>query len=136
MPLLLNVPTVRVELPEPGEWVDLKSRLSKGDTARIEGAAFKLRAGIVNGAAGDLDMTLDYEATVFAGMEVGIVAWSFAEAVTPANIRALDAESYAVITERANELWQGRSDNERRDLSAAGAAPPSTAGESPLSLVG
>lgn len=130
MPLLLNVALERVELTTPGEWVDLKSRLSKGDQTRIQSAAFKVQAAMAAGRAGDMDVAIDYEASVFAGLEVGIVAWSFGEPVTPANIRALSAEDYDLVTERANGLWAPRRDDDRKNSFANGAPPPSTAAAS------
>ena len=131
MPLLLNVALERVELTTPGEWVDLKSRLSKGDQARIQAAAFKVQAAISRMGSGDMDVALDYEATVFAGLEVGIAAWSFEEPVTPANIRALSPEDYALITKRSDGLWKPRKDDEAKNSSASGAPPSSTVAGSP-----
>ena len=118
MPLLLNVPTERVELTTPGEWVDVKTRLSKGEQARIQGSAFR-----VMGSTGEPSFELNYESTVFAGLEVGIVGWSFAEPVTPANIRALAPEDYDLITARINELWEPRTEEESRNLSVSRATP-------------
>ena len=131
MPLLLNVPTERVELTTPGEWVDVKTRLSKGEQARIQGSAFR-----VMGSTGEPSFELNYESTVFAGLEVGIVGWSFAEPVTPANIRALAPEDYDLITARINELWEPRTDDERKNSFGSGAQPSSTAAPSPTSSAG
>ncbi|MGI8423586.1 MAG: hypothetical protein ACR2NO_05665 [Chloroflexota bacterium] len=138
MPLLLNVQSVRVDLPEEGEWVDVKSRLSKGDETRIQAAAITLQAAVSKASANDphIGLTIELEAATFAGLEVGIVAWSFPQPVTPENIRALDSESYTVISERVNELWAGRSDNERRDLGSNGRTPSSGKGGRPKSLSG
>lgn len=136
MPLILNAPPVRVELTTQGEWVDLKSRLSKGDQARIQAAAFKVQIAMTAMRAGDGDISLDYEASVFAGLEVGIIGWSFAEPLTPANIRGLDPDDYALISARANELWQPRSDDEAKNSSASGATPSGEKAESPPSSNG
>lgn len=125
---LVHATTERVPLSTPGEWIDLKTRLSKGDTTRIEAAAFKLQMarGSLAGGDVDVDLTLDYEAMTFIGLEVGITAWSFEEPVTPQNIRALAPEDYEIITERANELWQPRGEEETRNLSVL-PVPPSRA---------
>lgn len=131
MPLLLNVPTERVELTTPGEWVDVKTRLSKGEQARIQGSAFR-----VMGSTGEPSFELNYESTVFAGLEVGIVGWSFAEPVTPENIRALSEEDYDLITQRVNELWEPRSDDDRKKSSGSGAQPLPTAESSPTRSAG
>lgn len=137
MPLLLNVPTERVELTTPGEWVDVKTRLSKGDESKIRAAAFRVQASMQAGSRDtNVDVGLDYEATVFAGLEVGLVAWSFAEPVTPENIRALSEEDYDLITQRVNELWEPRTDDERKKSFGSGAQPSSTAAPSPTSSAG
>lgn len=136
MPLLLKPETVRVDLPTPGEWVDVKRRLSKGDQTRIAGAAFKLRAGVSRAGAADVDAAIDYEATVFTGLDVGIVSWSFSEPVTPQNIRALDQESYDVIAAACNELWEPRKEEDRKNSSGNGAPPSSEEDASPLSSDG
>lgn len=134
---LVTVETVRVELPTPGEWVDVKRALSKGDATRIEGAAFKLRASLVaGGAAPDVDASLDYEASVFAGLETGIVAWSFPEPVTPENIRRLSEEDYDVITARVNDLWQPRGADDRKNSRGNGATRSLAAVPSPVISAG
>ena len=124
MPLILNPALVRLELTTPGEWVDLKERLSKGDQTKIQAAAFKVQAAISGARELDLDIALDYAASVFAGLEVGIVGWSFAEPLTPANIRGLAEEDYDLITTRANELWAPRRDDEAKNSVASGAGTP------------
>lgn len=131
MPLLLNVPIERIPLTGPGEWVDVKTRLSRGDRARIQGASFRVMA-----ADAAPSFELNYEATVFAGLEVGLVAWSFAEPVTPENIRALSEEDYDLITQRVNELWEPRSDDDRKNSSGSGAQPLPTAESSPTRSAG
>jgi len=124
MPLTRQLPPVRIELSTPGEWVDVKARLSQGDVAAIQNAAFRFRARVqqvgAQGANPDVDVDIDVEATTFIGLERGIVAWSFAEPVTPDNIRDLDTADYEILTERTNALWQPRSDDERKNSSANG----------------
>ena len=124
MPLTRQLPPVRIELSTPGEWVDVKARLSQGDAAAIQNAAFRFRAGVhrVAGAelAPDVDVDIDVEATTFIGLERGIVAWSFPEPVTPENIRDLDTADYAILAERTTALWDNRSDDDRKNSSANG----------------
>ena len=119
MPLILKPETVRVPLSCPGEWVEIKSRLSKGDATKISAASFKLRAAIRDNAE-SYDVGLDYEASVFAGLEVGVVAWSFPEPLTPENLRGLSEEDYEIISRRANELWERRSDDESKNSPGGG----------------
>ncbi len=133
---LVTVETVRVDLSTPGEWVDVKRALSKGDATHIEGAAFKLRASMVGGGSPEVDAALDYEASVFAGLEVGIVAWSFPEPVTPENIRRLSVEDYDLISARVNELWQARGVDERKNSPGNGVTPSLGGAASPRSSGG
>lgn len=128
MPLLLRPPTERVQLLTPGEWVEVKTRLSKGDMTRIESAAFRLRVSVAERQEANADV--DYDATVFTGLEVGIVAWSFPEPVTPANIRALDPDDYDILAARVNELWSARKDDDRKNSPGLGVMPSSGGGTS------
>lgn len=114
MPLLTTVDTVRIDLPAPGEWVDVKSRLSAGERQRIAAASFRLRAGLPkNGNVPEGEMELQYEAAAFASLEVGIQAWSFDVPVSPAAIRQLDGDSYDAIVARLNTLWAPRTEAEK-----------------------
>lgn len=128
MPLILDSDTVRIDLSTPGEWVEVKARLSKGDTVKLESAAFALRAKFAVDAAGavpgaDVNADLDYEATVFRGLEIGIQRWSFDLPLTPENIRKLDPVDYDIIAKRVNELWSPRKEEDRKNLSDSGATP-------------
>lgn len=133
MPLLLRPPTERVQLSTPGDWVEVKTRLSKGDMTRMESAAFRLRVAVTERQEANAD--IDYEATIFTGLEVGIVAWSFPEPVTPANIRALDPDDYDIIAARINELWSARKDDDRKNSRVLGVMP-SSGGETSLPISG
>ncbi len=135
MPLVKKVP-VRIELSTPGEWVDVKNRLSSGDEAYIEAAGFQLNTSMNMSMSKeemqgqDLDLKVDYAATKFAGLEVGIIAWSFTEEdgsptpITPANIRDLEPEDYDILANKVNEIWQKpRTDDVRKNSSTDGSAP-------------
>lgn len=135
MPLILKPETVRVELSCPGEWVEIKSRLSKGDTTKISAASFRLRAAIRD-QADSFDVGLDYEASIFAGLEVGVVAWSFPEPLTPENLRGLSEEDYDIISRRANELWERRSDDESKNSPGGGPTTSSAAAQPQPSFSG
>lgn len=115
MPLITTHETVRIELPTPGEWVDVKRVLTRGDEVEVQR---RLVAGTrVRPDDPKADLVLDagdaIERAQFALMEVAIVAWSFEEPVTPENIRLLDAASARFIEARLNELYEGRSEDEK-----------------------
>lgn len=128
MPLIKNVPTVRIDLSTPGEWVEVKSALSKGDQTRARVPSFRLE---VSRDSQNIDAAQALDAITFAALEVGIVSWSFDEKVTAENIRALSVEDYDIITERCNELWSPRSDDEVKNSSGAGLPSASVEGQSP-----
>lgn len=126
MPLIGNDDLVRIDLPAEGEWVDVKRKLSRGDEIALQKAltvGAKLSAGTVTTSM-DLNAPEVIEAAEFAGLDVAIKAWSFPEPVTPANIRALDPESVAIIKARLNEMYEPpRNEEERRNLAANGSTP-------------
>lgn len=124
MPLLGRGETVRVALPAAGEWVEVKARPSVGDVKAIESTAkaFRLRVSgeqvaAVRAAATEeeaaaalkgMELPLDpemFERMAFVVLERAIVAWSFAEPVTPENIRQLDEASYDAIRASLDRLW-------------------------------
>src|SRR3990172_6259750 len=136
MPLVNNAEPVRVELTTPGEWVDLKRRQSKGDQVRVQAAGLRLQMsqnGDITG--GNIEATAQevMESVTFLALEIGIVAWSFPEALTKENIRLLDPDDYALIVKAADELWAPRSDDERGNSSGDGVTPSQEREPSPTS---
>lgn len=121
MPLLNTVETERFELPAPGEWVDLRTRLSAGDRRRLQAASFKaqatLRMAAEKGAGSDLEVPFDLaevmSAAAFAGVELGVIAWSFDAPVNAENIAKLDEDSFNAIAARLDVLWAPRSEAEK-----------------------
>jgi hypothetical protein len=141
MPLLTSVETVRIDLPAPGEWVDLKSQLSKGEQKKIEAAALGLNIRMHGGMAAqsDVDVTITeavVDALAFRALELGIVAWSFSQPVTPENIRLIDGESFDVIVNRCNEIWKVRTEEETANLFASSPEPSPAKGPGRKSLAG
>lgn len=125
MPLIRNDDLVRIDLPVEGEWVEVKRRLSRGDEIAVQ-RALTSGSTITAGTSALMDLSGPevIEAAEFAGLDVAIKAWSFAEPVTPANIRALDPASVDAIKSRLNELYEApRTDDERKNLSANGSTP-------------
>lgn len=105
MPLLkTGRETVRMELPVPGEWVEVHARLSAGERAELAQAILDAKDGsnIVDTAR-------------FKGLEMGIVRWSFEEPPTPENIRALDEESHTAILAELDRLWQRRTESAEKN---------------------
>ena len=123
MPLVNNAEPVRVELTTPGEWVDLKRRQSKGDQVRVQAAGLRMQMsqnGDITGVNIEATAEEVMESVTFLALEIGIVAWSFPEALTRENIRLLDPDDYALIVKAADELWSPRSDAEKKALSENG----------------
>lgn len=139
MPLVTNDEVTRIPLTSPGEWAEVKTRLSKGDRTRLQAAGTnRLRAQIGSERGAELagDITLDEElldAVTFRGLEIGILRLCIAShqgeepqifGPVPADVfRALSEEDYAVITERVNELWQPRTPEASANLSVSSPAP-------------
>ncbi|MBM3940434.1 MAG: hypothetical protein FJ318_06025 [SAR202 cluster bacterium] len=113
MPLIDPTETTRVALTTPGEWADVRSRITKGEEARMQGLAL---GGHRLGAGGlaEVEVTAEmYDRLVFAGIEVGLVAWSFPAPLTPENIRRLSTEDYDLLKAAIDDLWAPRSDEQR-----------------------
>lgn len=130
MPLLINQASVRIPLSTPGEWVEAKPRLTKDDEATIQAAAIQFQqtnitAEQVKAGGNELSIgfVMDYKATVWIGLEVGLTGWSFAPEVplTPETLRAgLAPEDYDIISTAVNELWRARTADERKNFETAG----------------
>lgn len=123
----------RVDLPAPGEWVEVKRHPSVGDKKAIQGMALaftlrvnkqqidavrraeaaKVAAELLDGVDLPVDADL-FDRMAFARLERAIVAWSFEEPVTPESIRELDEASYDAIVAALDRLWGNeRSDDEK-----------------------
>lgn len=110
MPLLMgSTTTVRIDLPTPGEWVEVKSALSRADEREVQRRVLSAARVDVGGnaVAVELDAGRAYDAAEFAALEIAIQRWSFAEQITPATLRCLDDASLAAIKARLNELYPG-----------------------------
>jgi hypothetical protein len=101
-----------------GGWVELRTRIGGWERSKIRSAAIAIQLGDGKAEAG-----VDYAATVQAGLEVGIVGWSLAVPVTPANIQLLDEAAYEWISTKLNELWTPRKDDERGNSEGPGPTP-------------
>ena len=119
---LVRNETERIDLGD-GAWVEVKRALSVGERARLAGRAFAVRASFSAGAATDINLGDVYEQMELAGLEIGIVAWSLPDPVTPENVRALDEESAKTIKARIDVLWAARTDEEKKDSASSGLTP-------------
>ena len=151
MPLTSREEPVRIDLPTPGEWVDVKPRLSKSDMGAVQrrmlGAA-RIRTDQLDGLSslspGDLlgDDGLPaaelIEALTWDTLEIAIVGWSFYEGKPkPEDIHDLDEASYDAIVAALNELYPSpRKDDEAKNSESSGPTHTSDEVASPLSLAG
>lgn len=130
MPMFLNGerPTVRIDLPTPGEWVEVHPQLSAGERRRLTSAGVEQHLRLKNGMRAlesevDIDTDALLDAVAFRALEIGIVSWSFPVPVTPEAIRALDEHSHDYVTKRLDALWKARTDDDRGNSGELGAAP-------------
>ena len=127
----------RIDLPTPGEWVEVKRALGVNERRAIRNRLASSFRITVAGEMGDVDAGAAIDLATFSTMEIAIKRWSFAEPVTAANLRALDDESVAAITARLNELYpEPRSDDEAKNSSPSSPTPLRTADPTPLSSAG
>lgn len=137
MPLIRDdAELVRIELPENGEWVEVKPRLSLGERQRVTSATLRMRGTPQKGGVKLSDAEVDLGAATAEAMFCAIKRWSFEEPVTRANILLLDAASADVIAARLEELYESRTDDERKNFGSSGATPLSDEEASQLSSVG
>lgn len=118
--------TERIDLPG-GEWVEVKRRPSRDDRDALTSAAMRVKMAVSVAAgvsAPEMEMGADLADTFrslnFTALFRGIVAWSSDLPLTPANILDLDEESYDVIATRIDELWKGRTEEEKKGSYANG----------------
>lgn len=112
MPLTRSDDVLKVELSTPGEWAELRRRISAGEERRIAAAAVASQR-LLDGTAAVADMEQIMLHLAFVGLEIGVVRWSFEEPVTPENLRRLDPTDFDVLSERCNELWKPREAEEK-----------------------
>jgi len=116
MPLIDPNDTIRIDLPTPGEWVEVRRQLSKGEQVQLQKAIFAEPPAFDEKRGIRLDdLRIDWEAIQLRVLELAIVRWSFPEPVTPETIRRLDIDSANYLYERLNELYASRSPEERKN---------------------
>lgn len=118
--LLRVAPVERMDLGE-GAWVELKTRLSFVERNRLAAAA--IQTTVQEAPNGELVTVNDVnvEGAVRAALEIGIVAWSFEDPVTPENVALLDEDSGDRVKRRLDQLWARRTDDDRKNSSSGGA---------------
>lgn len=124
---------VRIDLPTPGEWVEVKARLGRDDEREIQRRMLRgqnVKPGEVPEA---FDLGLILDAATFCTLEVAIKAWSFSEPVTAENLRALDDASIDAINRRLNELYPEQR-TEAAKNGSSGSGQTTEPGEAPLPL--
>ncbi len=72
--LPVNPETLRIALPEEDSWAEVRKAYSMGDMERMR-----------------------HEQSAFGLVEVGLIAWSYDEPVTPETIRRLDVPTFNLI---------------------------------------
>lgn len=133
MPLLRDDDVVRIDLPAPGEWVEVKRRLSVGDELAVKQAVARGMRVRPGSADIELDAAAAMEGATFATVERALKAWSFPEPVTPENIRMLDQESFDAIVAGIEDLNPTRSDEEKKASNSTSSPPSTSAGTGPRS---
>lgn len=124
MELIRESPVERMTFPD-GNWVDLRMRLTIAERKRLAAAAFGMAAEDDGSGSGrqTIRPTADLAAVEMAALNIGIVAWSLEEPLTPENVALLDEETGFAIKERLDALWKTRRDDERKNSSGGGARP-------------
>ena len=103
MPLISDTDLETIELPAEGEWVKIKTHLSRGDEVAVQRAVLRGARAPVSAAtteanfAGSIDVEAAYDAGEVALLEIVIKEWSFDVPVNPRNIRTLDPASVEAI---------------------------------------
>lgn len=121
MPMINTNETVRIDLPTEGEWAEVQKALTVGQREAI-GAAGKAMVRMSK-VSGDSEMQIieaAVERATFLALEMTIKRWSYGVPVTGENLRKLDGETFDALVKACNELWEPRSDDERKNSS-----PPS-----------
>lgn len=114
MPFIDRNLVTRIDLPTPGEWVEVQSALTAGQKARLDAAG---KATIlVNKDSGELQVNEEAtERSTFLALEMTIRGWSFGVPVTPERIRDLAPEDIDILAARCNQLWAPRSEVETKN---------------------
>lgn len=116
---------IHIDLPAEGEWVKILPSLGRSHREEINTRVMaRMR---VLGLSAENDPLLLTEAAL-VGLSVIIRAWSFPEPITIESVRRLDEASQGAVFERMATTYQPpRTDDERKNSSAPGATPGSTA---------
>ena len=135
MPIIKPDEVVRVDLPELGEWVEIKTRRSRGAEIRIRRkivGSTRLRTG---GAIQELEAGDYIDAAEYAEIEEALVRWSFEEPISAEAIRELDGDSVDAIKTAINAQYGQREAEEKNRLGGNGATSSSDEGAFlPISL--
>lgn len=133
-----NSDLVRIDLPAPGEWVEVKRVLGRDDERAI--SARLLRGQMVTRPGEPMeafDAGVLYENAIFSTFAVAIKRWSFDEPVTLENIRALDDASVQAISDWMKVHYRGpRAEDDAKNSGGPGLTPSSAAGQYPENSAG
>ena len=142
MPRIVAGDVERFEV-EPGEWYDLKRRVSVAERDRVRAAAFKAQtviratsAGVANDVEAPIDLGEALSGSRRMMVRIGLVAWSWPDAVTDEAIGTLEPETFDAIADRLDELWSPRSEQEKKASSLNGLTPSSVEALSPVASGG
>lgn len=84
------VSTDTVRVVDGDDWVDIKSKLGAGDRARFTTAIYEM--GGQAGTSG-VNMRFNIGQVALVTLRLAIVAWSFPQAVTEANVGLIDMDA-------------------------------------------
>lgn len=127
MPLIFHQP-IRVELPAPGEWVDMKPALSVGDREKRRAmlmTALKLKPGQPAPTPESVNWGEYYQVLRTETMLIALVAWSFDEPITADTLGALDPDSFEAIAAQCAQLYPVEQDFLTVTKPSSGSGAPS-----------
>lgn len=118
---------VRIDLPEPGEWVEVKRKLGRDDermSMQIMFTGQKKKLADGTPTFDELDVGPFLGVAEFAVMSVAIQKWSFPEPITLANCQALDDASVECIKAKLEELYPApRGESEAKNSLPSSSTP-------------
>lgn len=132
MPLVRDTDLVRIDLPADGEFAMVKRKLSRGDRVRVQQAVVK-DGRVSTSNTFDLAASDVMDAAVFATLDIAVktLCVSVGDGIAPVSmeatpelLRQLDEDSIDRITEKLNDLYPVRTDDERKNSSANGRTSP------------
>ena len=122
---------LRIDLPAPGEWVDVKSKLGRADERMSMQILFTgQKKKIADGTPtfDELDVGPFLGVADFAVMAVAIQRWSFPAPITLANCQALDDASVECIKAKLEEMYPApRGESEAKNSLLPSPTPMPTA---------